>query len=87
MCPITLSLLKRFNICVWHYFQHVVAPKVVIVVLMFGVVCDNTIVLGVAFVAFNIEYTLDGVMDASDYITQGSIQTYIIALSPTSPFF
>ncbi len=54
---------------------------------MFGVVCDNTIVLGVAFVAFNIEYTLDGVMDASDYITQGSIQTYIIALSPTSPFF
>ncbi len=64
----------------------VVTPYVVVVAPMFGVVCDNTIVFGVALVAFSIEYALDGVTDAFDSIAQGSIQTYIISLSPTSPF-
>lgn len=64
----------------------VVVPYVVVVAPMFGVVCDNTIVLGVALVVFNIEYTLDGVMDAFDSIAQGSVQTYIISFSPNSPF-
>ncbi len=64
----------------------VIVAYVVVVAPMFGVVCNNITVFGVARVAFNIEYTLDGVMDDSESIAQGNIQTYVISFSHTFPF-